>query len=545
MDHTGTEVLQKWLDPSYIGFTFKKLLAFIAISVCVLGGALLLGPYPITEFSVDTAYVLIQGDYLNKGFRPYVDYFSLHGPFPFLFFAIGMWIYGVSLRAIVFAQVLAAALFGSLMFRISVNRVQASWSVFFATCIELIIISCTPLGSRTWRDFSCAMWYNTIAFSIMAIVFLFMLVPSVGLSKRSRIVDCGIIGTCLAFCFLTKVSFFVPTLIVFVVGTVLWPREKEMRFEGIVALVVSAVTVVAIMGLLGGSLSGYYHFLHSLPLKQPPILLPLRYVHYTSTLGVFALSMVLVGWMAYDVGLGRKLYREWVLALLMFGAIVTSASTACQDMEILPMLGILPLGIIFLIVRLVAKSGRKINIELAVPAMLASLLLIVHAPKNAALSWFFSHISVPTFVDPVKRYSLSDVEAMDLKLSPEVDLDLLTMMPRTWVDQYAAAIRLLNESSATESDVVYVATTSSSFGLLSGFKSAVGQVAWWPDVFLSGPEKFALIDDAVLEDTKWLLRDKKAPYCWNYLRYHRGQYIDDNFETVGENDNWQLYRRKK
>lgn len=147
----------RWLDPQSARFSMRKFLVFSAISVPLMGLVLWLGPCPITKYPRDTAYVLIQGDFLLQGYRPYVDYNSMHGPFTFLFFAAGMIVHGVSLHAIILAQVLGGIFFGLLMFRIAVNRLHVFWAILLAVSVELILLSCTPIGHRTWREFTCAM----------------------------------------------------------------------------------------------------------------------------------------------------------------------------------------------------------------------------------------------------------------------------------------------------------------------------------------------------------------------------------------------------
>jgi hypothetical protein len=350
---------------------------------------------------------------------------------------------------------------------------------------------------------------------------------------------------CLALCFLTKVTFFVPAAVVVFAGTIVWPRESTMRVDGVVSMLVAAATSIGSFWWMDGSIVGYYRFLQSLPFKVQPILLSLRYLHNTRTLGVFGLAMLLVGWLAYDVGLAKQFRREWLLSLMMLGTFVVAASIASQDLEILPMLGIVPLGIIVMIARQVFQRGGRVNLQLAVPAVFASLLLIAHTPKNSVLSWAFSHSSVPSYAGPVARYSAAEIDALNIPLAPSVDKSLMTMMPTTWVDQQAAAIRLLNRPDVSREDVVYAATLSSSISLLTNHPAAVGQLAWWPEVHLSEPKKFVLLHDNLLEDTEWLLRDKAGSYAWQYLSYHRGKYIDENFKLVDENEHWQLYGRKK
>jgi hypothetical protein len=519
-------------------------LVFFAISGLLMATVLLLGPYPITKYPRDTAYMLVQADYLVKGYRPYIDYNSMHGPFAFLFPAVGMMVHGVSMQSIILAQVLGASLFGLLMFKMAINRVHAFWAVLLAVSVELILLSCTPIGSRAWREFTCAMWYNAIGYSIQSIIFLYLLVPSRSSSQFSRWVDTGIVAFCLAACLLTKMSFFIPTVVLFVFGAVVWPREREMRLHGIVVILLAILVVLGIMGSLSGSLASYWNFLDAMQFKANPLFMVLRFLQYTRTIGVFLLGMLLVSWMAHEVGMIKELRREWVLALLMFGTLLLSASTASQDQEILPMLGVVPLGVSALIATLAKRDGRRLNLQLAAPALIIALLLVTHAPKNGALSLVFSHLTVPVLSDPIQHYSRREIDAMELNLPSRVDPDVFTSMPKTWVDQQLAALKLLDEAATDDERVIFVATATSPIALLSDYQNALGQAAWWPHVFAAAAEDFPLLDSHLLEDTDWILRDLEDTYCWSYLKHHRGEFIDKNFELVAENEYWELYGRR-
>jgi hypothetical protein len=63
-------------------------------------------------------------------------------------------------------------------------------------------------------------------------------------------------------------------------------------------------------------------------------------------------------------------------------------------------------------------------------------------------------------------------------------------------------------------------------------------------VFAAAAEDFPLLDSHLLEDTDWILRDLEDTYCWSYLKHHRGEFIDKNFELVAENEYWELYGRR-
>lgn len=535
----------RWLNPGHTGFSVRKFLVFSAISVSLMFSALILGPYPITKFPLDTAHFMVQGDYLLKGYRPYVDYSSMHGPFAFLFSAAGMSICGVSTRAIVVAQVLGASLFGLLMFKIAINRLHNSWAILLAVSVELILLTCTPLGSKTWREFTCAMWYNAIGYVMHSIIFLYLLLPSNSSRKASRWLDSAIVAFCLGGCLLTKLSFFLPVAILFVVGAIVWPRDRQMRLQGIAIVMLASLTVLVVMGPLGGSVSSYFRFLDSLTFRENPLLLLLRYLQYTRSMGVFLFGVLLITWLANEAGLIKQLRREWLLMLMMCGTTLLSASTSSQDWEILPMLGVVPLGITVLIGSLALRSGRPINFKLAASAFVIALLLVVHSPKNGALSLIFSHMQVPHFSAAVDRHSQAEIDAMDLALPARVDREMFTIMPKSWVVQQLSAIRLLDDYADDRQGVIFVATALNSIVMLTDFQNAVGQAAWWPFMFTASPQDVPPLHPHLLEDADWILRDLHDTDCWTYLQHHRSAYIDENFELAAKNDHWELYSHKK
>jgi hypothetical protein len=534
-----------WIRPEQTSNSLRPLFSFLALTCVMVVACLTLGPYPITKFPQDTLYFLTQGDMLLKGYRPYVDFYSMHGPFPFLFSAAGMYFHGVSLESIILAQVLGGVVFGALMFKIASNRVNGFWAVLLAISIELILVTCTPVGSKSWREFTCAMWYNTIGYCILATIALYLFVPSRSTSRLSNAIDQFIIAFVLMACFMTKVSYFVPVVAVFVFGQVIMPRSGQSRGQGILILALAGVLSVALMASLGGSIASYLRFLSEMSVKVSPVMLALRFLHYTMTLGQFLLGIVLLLWFAYDTGLLRRLKREWVLIVLMLGTWLGSAATSAQDLEILPMLGIVPLAMTVLLVSVVRKESLPVNKYLVSTALAIAFLLIVHVPKNSILSWGFSHIkNVPTLAGPVERLSPGELTTREFEMAPQVNANLLAWLPRDFVDQQIDALSLIKRFGVNKGDTLFVAADQSSLNTLSGIDYPHRYVAWWPFIYLQEPETIALIDDQMLADADWILRDSYYEGFWRYLKHHRGGFIDQNFDEVGTEGQWTLYRRK-
>ncbi len=520
-------------------------LAFLVLSFLVAFGCLALGPYPVTKFAQDTMYVLSEGDLLLKGMRPYVDYYSLHGPVPFLFFAAAMQFYGVSLKSIVLGQVLGGLTMGLLSYKIARSRTSGFWAVFLAIAVELILVSCTPVGSKSWREFTCAMWYNSLGYCIDATVFLYLLAPSRSRSKSSLATDHLIVATLLMASFLTKASYSLPLSGVFVMGTIVLPRNRQMRLEGLAVIASAVAMTFAVMIALRGSIIGYVDFLSVMKVKVSPLMLALRFLHYTRTIGFFLLGAGLLAWSAHEMGLVRRLLREAVLVVLMFGCLMVSAATSAQDLEIVPLLGVVLLGAAIAIVSAAhTYTSLPPNKYLIASSLGVALLLMVHTPKNSILSWVFSHTKVPTLADPVERAPLSAINSLQLALSPSVDPRLLASMPKSWTDEQASAILLLQRNGFTKSDVLFAASDVSFLNVLTGAQYPHAFVAWWPFIYIEEPEKIRLLDENLLSDADWLIRDATYERFWKYLELHRGDYLHAHFEQVDENGQWTLYRRR-
>lgn len=509
-----------------------------------------MGPYPITKYPDDTLYFLTQGDLLRKGYRPGVDYHTLHGPFPYIFTAAAMSIRGISLHSVVLAQVLGAVAFGCMMFKIASRRVNSSWAVFLAIAVELILLSCTPTGSKTWREFSCAMWYNSMGYCIYAIVYLYLLIPSRSLSSAkstslSDAVDSLVIALLLAASFLTKYSYFLPLAIVFFVGTVVLPRPPCTRLRGLCTFPLAAIIALGIVWAMDGSLAVSSSLVHSLALKMSPVWMSFRFIHYTKTISLFALGFFLAGWLAKEMGVFRQIAREGLLAFLMFGSLLLAASLSAQDMEMLPMGGVVVLGLLVLIVTLGREAGAQPNKYLISIALAVTTLLLVHEPKNSVLSWLFSHTPITTMKGKVETYGLPSGSTAESLLAPEVDPALLSYMPKAWMSGHVDALALIRGANITPDDVLFVASDVSPVNMLAGVKYPVGTVVWWPSSFTNVGKDSQLIEKDLFEDVDFILRDTEDRVYWDFLMFHRGDYFEQKFEPVAEDSRWILYARKK
>ena len=533
-----------WIHPERVSTGWKPLVVFLLLTCLIVTSCWVLGPYPVTKFPKDTIYALSQGDLILQGKRPYVDYYSMHGPVPFLFSAVAMSVYGISMESILLTQILGALVFGALMFKIASSRVNGFWAVYLAIAVELILVNFTPIGSKSWREFTWAMWYNPLGYCIEATVFLYLLAPSRARSRLSLWSDHLIIASLLMACFLTKLSYFAPTVIVFVVATVILPQNRQSRILGLIVLAVAVALCFAVMGALGGSIPDYLEFLSIMKLKVSPIMLALRFVHYTRTVGLFVLGILLLAWYASEVGVLRQHVREFLLVPLMLGCILVSASTSAQDLEMLPLLGVIPLGLAVTLNLTAQRRSFSINKYLVAAGLGVALLLSVHEPKNSILSWAFSHTTVRTIADPVERVSLSEIKSRNEALSLRVDPSLFTWMPKDWTDEQFDAIALLQRNGFAKDEVLYVAADVSFINLLMGVKYPQSFVVWWPFGYIDDPQQIRLLDEHLLEDADWILQNSEYKSFWEYLEFVRGDFIDAHFDRVDASGKWTLYHRK-
>lgn len=539
------QIHDSWLNPERASSGAKHVAAFLALTLLLTGSALALGPYPITKFPEDTLYFLSQGELLLKGYRSSVDFYSMHGPFPFLFAAFGISVHGISLHSVVLAQVAGAVVFGCIMFKVASDRVNGFWSVALAMAVELLLISCTPIGGKSWREFTCAMWYNSIGYCVFAIVFLYLLAPARSSARWKSSTDDALVGFSLGALFLTKLSYFLPAAIVFTVGTVILPRPPLSRMRGIGVLAAAAAAAWAISTAIGGSLGQSYALIESLSLKVSPLTTSLRFAHYTRTIGILGLGLALVVWMAKESGQLQAITREAILAILMVGTVLVAASTSAQDQEMLPLIGVVPLGLIICLVGVIRSNAAHVNQYLLTASLCIALLLVVHEPKNSLLSWFFSHANVAVTMAPkVEFFELRNSEGAKL-LADDVDRELLTKFPSDEMSEHFAGMTLLKRAGSERDQILFVASDYSPINMLTGMRYPVGTVIWWPSSFVGSPDNSTLIEPNYLADVDFILRDAKDEVYWQFLMHHRGDYFKRHFRRIAEDSPWILYARRQ
>lgn len=512
---------------------------YLALTFVITVSVLAIGSYRITVHPEDTVHVLAQGDYLKRGLRPYVDYHSMHGPFPFLFFAAAIAIKGISLEAVVLGQAIGGVTLGLLVFLAARNRCEGFFTIVLALSSQLVLVSFTAIGEKVWREFSCAMWYNAVGFVLYCAVFLHLLVPPRTTGGLWRWFETVIMGVAMGAAFCTKVTFFVPLVVLFVVGEILLPRQEDDRLKAFAALGVAGVFVIALMASLGGSIGGYLQLVNAMTIKVSPVLLLMRYLQFTQTIGLCLLALLIVALLARESGVLRKSAREFLLAIGMLGSVMLAASTASQDLESLPLLGVIPLGVGIAVAVRSSALGKQVHGSLGLCCLVSALLLILHTPKNSVLSWVFSRTAVPTLSERVDFGQ----EASLRGLADNVDPELFAMVPIEWSEHQLQAISLVTEFRQSRRDRLFVASITTAIPTYTGQAIARGQAPWWPMVFSDRATDVPLLRDDLLEDTQLILEDLDDRRCWEYLWHHRSNYIELMFEPVAETDGWRLYRR--
>jgi hypothetical protein len=513
---------------------------FISGSALVAVVVLAIGEPMITRFPSDTVFMLTQSDYLVRGSRPHVDYHSLYSIFPYVFTALGMALHGVSLKALVLGRLIAALCLGGCLYKIAGSRLHAGWALLLALAAESLLVGLTPIGYAVWREYTFAMWYNSVGYVIETGVFLYTFLPSASPSTVSRRVDSLLAGMLLCALFYTKLSFFAPLLVVFLVGVVIVPREAGQR-RGLTLVLAGAIGLHLLLAAgTGVSASSYLSFAAGFPMRVNPIYLLFRYLQYSQVLLIWLVAMLVVARMAWGLGCVRPMLREWGLALLMTGALAVSVSTANQNQELIPFIGVLPLAACTMLYRL----SRPKTPDAAMAAVVAALVLAldVHVPKNAVLSVPFSRVSVPMFSKAVSFGDVPDGDSREA-LSDRVDRELFTRMPEAFTHRVEDALRLLGQNGARPGEGLFVAEAVDVVTVFTDLRYARGGTPWWEFGLVEAPEAYPPPDPEFLSDTKWILRPRRDGACWRFLDWHRGPYLGANFEQRAQNATWLLYER--
>ena len=283
-------------------------------------------------------------------------------------------------------------------------------------------------------------------------------------------------------------------------------------------------------------MQNYLAFLLAIPTKINPLLLAFRFVQYTQTISVFLVAMFLAGWAAAQARLSAAMLREWLLAAMMASTIVLSVATACQDQEVMPMLGLIPVLMVASLLRLASESQRPLPRQTVVAAVILGGVMLFHAPKDAALSWAFNHLKIKTMSSQAELAKKSPADA-------NPSMKMLEKFPQDYAERIYEGVSLVDKAGAKPHETLFLATTVDDVTIFTGLRYAKGNSPWWQFLLCETPESYPLFKPDLLADVKWILQDRNNEEFWPFLMHYRGEYVRDHFTPVAENRRWTLWKR--
>lgn len=528
--------------------------AWLAYAVSVWAVVLVVaavGPITSTDYPEDTMYLLSVGHRLSEGYRPYVDFHLGHGPLTFLLMALGVQVAGVSMHALWIGQMVAIAALGSLSFWVYRQRLTVFWAGFLTLTATSMLASPSPLGMRVWREFSYAMFYNKLAFVLLGIVALSVLIPVRQVTPRRRMVASILDGVALGLLACTKASFGVPAVCLYVFGKLVWPQAGADRRRDVwPALLVMAVLWVSVLTACGSSVVAYAQAVatYKKGWDAPVLLLLGRYLQYTDM--IFYLGLLLV--LTYGVGVqslhgGRPLLRNAVMCAVVAAGFFVVTATCCQDYNVVPLLGVVPLAAIVWVHR--RSQGREAPLGMAV-AVLGTILLLGAFIKDAALASVFAVKRPPTLTAALSssREDEAELSALEARTQSSAWSTLRYIRVPDYTRDILAALALLESSGCAKGDVLYVCRPVDAVTPLTQCRyprGARGVYAW--HMVLTGAVEADLQNlygDDFLSQTKWILRYAAEDGIWQRLERVQGENLAAHFEAVAQNGGWTLYRHR-
>ena len=168
-----------------------------------------LSPVPLAASPHDIMIPLDAGWRVLSGQVPHNDFYTGLGPAFSYLYAIGVWLFGPTISAIVSINLMMMALTTLLAWIISRPRLNPFLALLFSTTVMMTSSGVEPLGwGPTGTDY--AMSYNRYAFGILMCICLGCFFPTRG--RNSQIADRAedvLIGTLVSFLLLLKFNFFV------------------------------------------------------------------------------------------------------------------------------------------------------------------------------------------------------------------------------------------------------------------------------------------------------------------------------------------------
>ncbi|MEC7760793.1 MAG: hypothetical protein VX874_02620 [Pseudomonadota bacterium] len=226
-----------------MGKTNGKMLAFsLALMAILLGGASILkGAFYLGKHEGDTLHLLQMVLRMAEGDWPHLDFVT---PIGVLAIAPIAWLVSLGLgagHAILWSQVIVAAVALPATWYVAKTRFQGPWSYVFGAVILILILAL--VHGETTRAVSISMHYNRWAWAAAFLAIATAVMPAQG---GNRTADGVVIGVAMAFLLLTKATYliaFLPAVLVALIGQKAWRTVGFGLVAGVAALI--AVTVLA------------------------------------------------------------------------------------------------------------------------------------------------------------------------------------------------------------------------------------------------------------------------------------------------------------
>jgi len=497
---------------------------------------------PVGSNMGDTINHVEAGNRIVLGQRLNVDFMASHwGPLYVWLVAVGIRLSGsVSPIAIHWVQAISVVVLGGFLFLVALPRLRLPLALFLLAAADLLLITASPLGHMVWRQFSYGMYYNAMCFVVLAALFVSILIPRRESSAAGRWCDVLLEGLALAMLFALKAWFVVGPLAAYVLIRCLWPRPGEKRFWGLLGLLFFALFAVPLANL-GGGWRPYLHLLTGYvggDSDVNPLLIPMRYIQFNYNWGLAVLAVLIALVFAHQAAVPlRRLIQLGLFYLAAMGAFLLGTSASCQDLEVIPFFGVIPLAAVIFAARNAQEKTADLNRLGLYSVLLLAALMLATDPKNSLVSRAFmvnSFPPPPAFVNqPVPTVDPADLAAVKYYDQGQQTVAL-------------TGIELLRAAHVPQKDVLWISgCVIAPLNHLVGNPPARGSFVYTLIWSIVPPERHPFLVPSFLEDTQWILRLKKDDYDWRIVMSHsdRKDYFENHFIQVGENQNWILYRR--
>jgi hypothetical protein len=518
--------------------TFKcTAVGWLAVTGLVVLILWVTGPITTTLFPNDTIRLVDLGYRIALGLKVDVDFVpSYYGPFFASLMGFGVWISGAAMPvAIHVTQGLTAVIVGSLIYVVALGRLRLSWALFLMLVTQLLLILATPLGYRVWREFGYAMFYNALCYALLAGVFTSLLIPRRDVSRLSPWLDVAFEGLLLSLLLLTKMSYGLSGLAAWVVIRCIAPFPGEKRLFGLLTLVICGILFFLIALLTGGALP-YLAVVGATKTNVNPLLLAFRYLQYTNTVAMALMAALIALAAGAEAGLQwRWLVQVGIFATVVIGAFMLGTSSACQDLEVIPFVGLAPLGAVVFVMRAAEERALRIN-QLAIASALALTIFLLAVPaKDALLSRFFLRASVKTLTLKEQTEFSGDIPSLKYYNDAQFQKEIV------------AGVDLIRDANPSEGDVLWAAWQGHPVEHLVGMRPARGSFVFNNSGLNTPPSEHPFVVSSFLPGVDWILKSRIEDYDWQVVmgRPREKDYFDSHFSLVSENEYWILYRQNR